>query len=123
MMGERGNGGVFLSAQALQCYKCDLGFWNLCITSTMTCASGEQCFSGVGKAAQVIDIKTKGCLSVAQCNQVSNVTFGSSSVIYSMNKTCCNTDLCNAAPGQTRAALLSLTLATLTGVLVTGTLL
>lgn len=38
--------------QALECYKCKLGFWNLCLTTKTTCENGEHCFSGVGKAGE-----------------------------------------------------------------------
>lgn len=38
--------------QALQCYKCKVGFWNLCITTKDTCDNGEHCFSGVGQAGE-----------------------------------------------------------------------
>ncbi|KAL4629620.1 sperm acrosome membrane-associated protein 4-like [Arapaima gigas] len=111
--------GLFFAAgQALQCYKCDIGFWNLCITTKTDCTGTDQCYSGVGKAAKVIDIKMKGCLNVSECNRVTDVTFTGNSILYQMNKTCCNTDLCNAAPHQARVTLLSLTLATLAGAIV-----
>lgn len=41
-----------ISGQALQCYKCKLGFWNLCITTKTTCEEGEHCYSGVGTAGK-----------------------------------------------------------------------
>ncbi|XP_029920265.1 prostate stem cell antigen-like [Myripristis murdjan] len=103
---------------ALQCYKCDIGIGKLCITSKTTCAQGELCFSGEGKAAGFMNIKMKGCLEVAKCNKTENVDFPTqdNTTIYSMTKTCCDTDLCNAAPGLPRSTALPLTLATLTAV-------
>ncbi|XP_042363160.1 sperm acrosome membrane-associated protein 4-like [Plectropomus leopardus] len=109
------------AVQALQCYKCGLGFGNLCITSRVTCDSGEQCYSGVGQAAGFLDIKKKGCLAVAKCNSTEQVNFPTSSsnaTVYTMTKTCCNTDLCNAAPGLPGASGLSLALATVTALFV-----
>lgn len=41
-----------ISVQALQCYECKIGLWNLCLTGKTTCESGEHCFSGVGKAGK-----------------------------------------------------------------------
>ncbi|XP_033492127.1 sperm acrosome membrane-associated protein 4 [Epinephelus lanceolatus] len=107
-------GFCFAVAQAMECYKCPIGLWNLCITTKTTCKSGEHCFSGVGKAAKVIDIQMKGCLEVAKCNMTEDVNFPSSSsntTVYSMTKTCCNTELCNAAPGLPGASGLSLAFA------------
>ncbi|KAM9838462.1 prostate stem cell antigen-like [Aulostomus maculatus] len=110
----------FAIGQALQCYECKLGFWNLCITTKETCSEGEHCFSGTGKAAKFMDIKMKGCLAEAECNKTEQVNFPSSSsnsTLYKMTKTCCNTDLCNAAPGLPGSSGLPLVLATITAVL------
>ncbi|KAJ8354535.1 hypothetical protein SKAU_G00221020 [Synaphobranchus kaupii] len=103
---------------ALECYKCDIGFWDLCITTKTTCSPDEQCFSGVGQAARVIDIKMKGCLKPDECDQESTVEFSPNNTIYTMNKTCCATDLCNHAPGHLRLSPVTLTLATLASMLV-----
>uniref|UniRef100_A0A3Q1G1F8 Sperm acrosome membrane-associated protein 4-like n=1 Tax=Acanthochromis polyacanthus TaxID=80966 RepID=A0A3Q1G1F8_9TELE len=91
----------FAIGQALECYKCDIGFWKLCITTETTCSDGELCFSGEGKAAGFVDIKKKGCLPEAECNQTEQVNFPTSgnTTVYSITKTCCNTNLCNAGPG------------------------
>ncbi|KAM7384510.1 hypothetical protein PAMA_011728 [Pampus argenteus] len=107
----------FAVGQTLQCYDCKIGFWNLCLTTKTTCQSGEQCFSGLGKAAGFIDIKTKGCLVTSECNKTKEVNFPSSSsntTVYMMTKTCCDSDLCNSAPGLPGASGLSLALTTIT---------
>ncbi|XP_029370805.1 sperm acrosome membrane-associated protein 4-like [Echeneis naucrates] len=108
-------GFCFAVGQALQCYKCKLGIWNLCITSITTCEEGEHCFNGVGHAVSFMNITMKGCLKVADCNQTKEVNFPTStsnSTAYSMTKTCCTTNLCNAAPGLPGAAGVSLAFAT-----------
>ncbi|XP_036432610.1 sperm acrosome membrane-associated protein 4 [Colossoma macropomum] len=91
----------FTVAHTLQCYNCDIGFWDLCVTTKQTCNAGELCYSGVGKAAGIIKLKMKGCLKEADCNKTSDVNFppSSNSSIYQMTKTCCYGELCNAAPG------------------------
>ncbi|KAM4538915.1 sperm acrosome membrane-associated protein 4-like [Odontesthes bonariensis] len=109
----------FAVGQALQCYKCSIGFGDLCITSKTTCNEGEHCFSGTGKAAGFLDIKMKGCLETAKCNKTEDVNFPSSSsntTLYKMTKMCCNSDLCNAAPGLPGVSVLSLTLAAISTV-------
>ncbi|XP_045914688.1 sperm acrosome membrane-associated protein 4 [Micropterus dolomieu] len=117
-------GFCFVIGQALQCYKCSIGLGELCITTTTTCESDEQCFSGLGTAAGFVDIKMKGCLKVSECNKTKfkDIPSISNSTIYSMNKTCCDYDLCNAAPGLPGSYGLSLTLATITAVFVANVL-
>ncbi|XP_071356438.1 sperm acrosome membrane-associated protein 4-like [Trachinotus anak] len=118
-------GFCFAVGQALQCYKCKLGFFNLCITTEKKCAEGEHCFSGVGTAASFMNITMKGCLAEADCNKTKEVTFPTSSsnaTVYTMTKTCCSTDLCNAAPGLPGASGFSLALATITALLVANVL-
>ncbi|KAK6327309.1 hypothetical protein J4Q44_G00029540 [Coregonus suidteri] len=113
----------FSVGHALQCYKCDICFLDL-FYNKFTCADGDQCFSGVGKAAGVLDIKTKGCLKVTDCNKTTTTQFPSISnaTIYSLTKTCCSSDLCNAAPGLSRLSILHLALATLTTAFMTKVL-
>ncbi|XP_008289768.1 sperm acrosome membrane-associated protein 4-like [Stegastes partitus] len=109
----------FAIGQALQCYKCDIGIGDICLTSKTTCGSGEHCFNGVGKAAGFLDIKMKGCLKEAECNKTEQVNFPSSgnTTVYAMTKTCCDTDLCNAAPGLPGTPGLSLAFAAISAVL------
>ncbi|XP_029023227.1 sperm acrosome membrane-associated protein 4 [Betta splendens] len=109
----------FAVGHALQCYQC-FGFWNLCPSIKKTCDAGEQCYSGIGKAAKVLDIKRKGCLAVASCNQTTTVNYpenNPNSTVYTITRTCCSTDLCNAAAGLPGASG-SLALATLTALFV-----
>ncbi|XP_077599676.1 lymphocyte antigen 6 complex locus protein G6d-like [Stigmatopora nigra] len=105
--------GVFFAVgQALQCYECKIGFWNLCITKKVMCAQGERCFSGKGKAARFVDISMKGCLAVNDCNKTYDVNFPSTSnsTLYKITKTCCNSNLCNAAPGVSSSAMVVTTI-------------
>ncbi|XP_068603313.1 sperm acrosome membrane-associated protein 4-like [Brachionichthys hirsutus] len=113
-------GFCFAIGQALQCYKCDIGLFNLCITSEVTCESGEQCFSGAGEAAGIFSITRKGCLAVADCNKTSEVTVpgDSNATIFNIFNTCCNTNLCNAAPGLPGTSSLALALATIAALMV-----
>lgn len=60
----------------------------------------------------------KGCLAVADCNKTNDVSFGTNSTVYKMTKTCCDTDLCNAAPGVPGTPTLTLALATISAVFV-----
>ncbi|XP_056154600.1 prostate stem cell antigen [Lampris incognitus] len=112
-------GFCFAVGQALQCYNCRIGFWNMCITTKVTCDAGEHCYSGTGKAVGVVDVKMKGCLKVAECNTTETVTFppSSNTTTYTMTKTCCDSDLCNAAPALPSITVLPLALAAFTTVL------
>nr|XP_046191417.1 lymphocyte antigen 6D-like [Oncorhynchus gorbuscha] len=114
----------FSVGQALKCYKCDLGFWDLCYTTEVNCNAGENCFSGVGKAIKFVDIKMKGCLKVNECNKTITTDFPNSSnrTVYNIMKACCDTDLCNAAPGLPRMSILPLALATLSTAFMTKVL-
>ncbi|KAJ4930891.1 hypothetical protein JOQ06_025194 [Pogonophryne albipinna] len=48
----------------LECFRCDLGFWDTCFTTKTTCKAGERCCTGKGKAADTLDVKTLGCVKV-----------------------------------------------------------
>ncbi|KAI4890952.1 hypothetical protein NFI96_024162, partial [Prochilodus magdalenae] len=111
-------------AHALQCYDCKLGFWDVCVTKNVTCDPDQACYSGTGKAAGIIKLKMKGCLKVSECNKTSDVNFPSDSntTIYKMTKTCCSTDMCNAAPGLSLHTLM-LAFASLTSLLAAKVLL
>lgn len=51
----------------LQCFKCDLGFWDACYTTETTCVPGERCFTGRGKAGAVC---FSSFLSNLECHQI-----------------------------------------------------
>ncbi|XP_061597745.1 protein Bouncer [Cololabis saira] len=117
-------GFCFALAQGLKCYKCSIGLGDLCLTTETECKSEEHCFSGVGKAAKFVDIKMKGCLKVDDCNKTKDVTLPGSdnTTIYKMTKTCCDSDLCNAAPGLPGLSGLSLALAAISALFATNLL-
>ncbi|KAF4100050.1 sperm acrosome membrane-associated protein 4 [Onychostoma macrolepis] len=107
----------FAVGQALQCYECKVGLWDLCFTTKQPCGNNEHCYSGVGKAGGFVDIKKKGCLEVAKCNNTEKVHFPTNgSTIYHMTKTCCSTDLCNSAPGHFHVSAVSMAFATISSV-------
>lgn len=110
-------GFCFAVVQTLQCYNCKFGIGELCLTNKVECAAGELCFSGVGKAAGFVDVKSKGCLAVAKCNMTEETNvpgINSNTTLYTVTKTCCDTALCNGAPGLPGTSALSLALATVT---------
>ncbi|KAF4081684.1 hypothetical protein AMELA_G00164100 [Ameiurus melas] len=113
----------FSLGYTLQCYKCEIGVFGLCITSKITCDANQQCFSGQGKAVGFVDVSMKGCLDVGSCNQTSNVNFPTNtSTAYKMTKTCCNIDLCNAAAPLSHTHTLTLAIASLATMLLTKVL-
>ncbi|XP_052440532.1 sperm acrosome membrane-associated protein 4 [Carassius gibelio] len=108
----------FAVGQALQCYECKLGIWDLCITSEKKCNDGEHCFSGVGTAVGLVDIKTKGCLELSRCNKTEQTNFpsNSSNKVYQLTKTCCSADLCNSAPAHFHMSAVSVAFAAISAV-------
>lgn len=42
--------GLQEAEESLECFRCDLGFWDACYTTTTNCSLGERCYTGRGKA-------------------------------------------------------------------------
>lgn len=61
--------------------------------------------------AGVLDIKVMGCLATEECNRTTVVEFLSNKTLYSIKKSCCDNDFCNACSAlQFSLAPLSLTI-------------
>ncbi|KAJ8004928.1 hypothetical protein DPEC_G00141380 [Dallia pectoralis] len=103
-----------LDEDRLQCFRCDLGFWDACYTTKTNCNFGEKCYTGRGKAGDALDIKFMGCLKAEDCEEVTRVDIFSNNTIYVMNRHCCDTNFCNAAPTLPLNTILSLSLTTIT---------
>ncbi|XP_042596719.1 sperm acrosome membrane-associated protein 4-like [Cyprinus carpio] len=89
----------FCLGQTLECFRCELGFWDLCYTTKTNCSDRDElCYVGTGKAASVLDIKVKGCLPMEKCNKTTVVEFLANKTLYTLETTCCEEDLCNAGP-------------------------
>ncbi|XP_028317818.1 prostate stem cell antigen-like [Gouania willdenowi] len=117
-------GFCFALSQALMCYECKIGIADLCITKETTCEVGEHCFSGEGKAVGFLPLKMKGCLKTDKCNLTRDESFPfiSNSSVYSMTKTCCETNLCNAAPGAPGTSGISLVITAISALLAANAL-
>ncbi|KAI4811164.1 hypothetical protein KUCAC02_014082 [Chaenocephalus aceratus] len=74
----------------------------------------ERCYTGKGKAADTLDVKTLGCVKAEECDVENTVELFSNSTIFVMTKHCCNTPLCNSAHKLPHVTLLCLTVAVLT---------
>ncbi|KAF4088102.1 hypothetical protein AMELA_G00079010 [Ameiurus melas] len=96
---------VFCLGQTLDCFQCELGFWDMCHTTKTNCSAGEQCFVGIGVAASVLKIKTMGCLANDHCNKTTIVTFPANKTLYKMTRICCGENYCNGGPEILMASL------------------
>ncbi|XP_061771624.1 protein Bouncer-like isoform X2 [Nerophis ophidion] len=97
--------------ELLQCFRCDLGFWDVCYTTEMNCSRGERCFTGRGKAADVLDVKTLGCVKAEECNMETTVELFSNNTVFVMTKHCCDTPFCNSVLKLQAETLLCITVA------------
>ncbi|KAJ1134419.1 hypothetical protein NDU88_000871 [Pleurodeles waltl] len=86
--------------EGLQCYKCD-GVCTSLIRQNVTCTEGQLC--GIEKhqehhTGNIISITKELCLNKSLCNTAENRTTGLSSapIRYTVNYSCCSTDLCNS---------------------------
>ncbi|XP_006007251.1 prostate stem cell antigen [Latimeria chalumnae] len=84
--------------EALQCKKCNFMVFNsFCLVSkTVNCSAGEKCGIITGSAVGKDVIKKTDCVDAKVCN--TNSTAEYLGIKYTTSTTCCNTDLCNAAP-------------------------
>uniref|UniRef100_A0AAQ5ZVR7 UPAR/Ly6 domain-containing protein n=1 Tax=Amphiprion ocellaris TaxID=80972 RepID=A0AAQ5ZVR7_AMPOC len=99
---------------SLECFRCDLGFWDACYTTETNCSTGELCFTGRGRAANSLDVKTLGCVKAEECGVETTVELFSNNTIFVMTKHCCDTPFCNSAHKLPIYALLYFTAAFLT---------
>ncbi|XP_059364664.1 sperm acrosome membrane-associated protein 4-like [Carassius carassius] len=91
---------LFCLGQTLECFRCDLGFWDVCFTTKTNCSDDELCYLGIGKAVSVLDIKVMGCLPMEACNKTKVVEFLPNKTLYTLKPSCCEEDLCNAGPSM-----------------------
>ncbi|KAM8734175.1 protein Bouncer-like [Acanthopagrus schlegelii] len=106
--------GLVEEEESLKCFRCDLGFWDACYTTETNCSLGERCYTGRGKAADTLDIKTLGCVKAEECGEETTVELFSNNTIFVMTKHCCDTPFCNSAHQLRVTTLLYLTVAVLT---------
>uniref|UniRef100_A0A671UJT1 UPAR/Ly6 domain-containing protein n=1 Tax=Sparus aurata TaxID=8175 RepID=A0A671UJT1_SPAAU len=106
--------GLAEEEELLKCFRCDLGFWDACYTTETNCSLGERCYTGRGKAADTLDIKTLGCVKAEECGEETIVELFSNNTIFVMTKHCCDTPFCNSAHKLRVTTLLYLTVAVLT---------
>ncbi|KAJ3598137.1 hypothetical protein NHX12_001651 [Muraenolepis orangiensis] len=83
--------------ELLECFRCDLGLWDACYTTTVYCLSGESCFTGRGKAAGLLEVKTQGCVRTEECGRETTLELYPNATVYTVTKHCCQAPLCNAA--------------------------
>ncbi|XP_035493311.1 sperm acrosome membrane-associated protein 4-like [Scophthalmus maximus] len=107
--------------ELLECFRCDLGFWDACYTTETNCSLGERCFTGRGKAADVLDVKTLGCVKAEECDVETTVELFPNRTVFVMTKRCCDTPFCNSAHTCPICTLLYLTVALLTACRITDT--
>ncbi|CAK6960666.1 sperm acrosome membrane-associated protein 4-like [Scomber scombrus] len=98
----------------LDCFRCDLGFWDACYTTKIQCSLGERCYTGRGKAADVLDIKMLGCVKADECDVETTVELFPNKTVLVLTKHCCDTPFCNSAHRLPVDTLLYLTVALLT---------
>ncbi|XP_047455397.1 protein Bouncer-like [Mugil cephalus] len=104
----------------LECFRCDLGFWDACYTTETNCSLGERCYTGRGKAADALDIKMLGCVKAEECDVETTVELLMNKTIFTMTKHCCDTPFCNSAHKLPVYTLLYLSTALLTAWHFTG---
>ncbi|XP_067094833.1 protein Bouncer-like [Osmerus mordax] len=107
---------TLLEQEPLECFRCDLGFWDACFTTKTNCSAGERCYTGRGRAADVLDVKMLGCVRAEECEVVTRVEIFPNTTFYTMTRSCCDTDLCNTAPSLPLTTPLPLAVASLSAI-------
>ncbi|KAK2844557.1 hypothetical protein Q5P01_011216 [Channa striata] len=87
----------FEGEELLECFQCELGFWDACYTTKTSCSHGERCYTGRGKAADILDVKTLGCVKAEECDVESTMELFFNKTIFVMTRHCCDTPFCNTA--------------------------
>uniref|UniRef100_A0A3Q3W6Q8 UPAR/Ly6 domain-containing protein n=1 Tax=Mola mola TaxID=94237 RepID=A0A3Q3W6Q8_MOLML len=99
--------------ESMKCFRCDLGFWDVCYTTETNCSLGEVCFTGRGKAGDSLDIKTLGCVRAEECGVETTVELFMDKTIFVMTRHCCGTSFCNSAQELQISTFFYLTVAAL----------
>uniref|UniRef100_A0A3Q1HAC5 UPAR/Ly6 domain-containing protein n=1 Tax=Anabas testudineus TaxID=64144 RepID=A0A3Q1HAC5_ANATE len=102
---------LFQKEELLQCFRCDLGLWGACYTTETNCSRGERCYTGQGRAADVLDIKTLGCVKAEECEVETTVEVFPSQTVFVLTRHCCDTPFCNMAHKDPIYTFLYLTVA------------
>uniref|UniRef100_A0A3Q4H527 UPAR/Ly6 domain-containing protein n=2 Tax=Neolamprologus brichardi TaxID=32507 RepID=A0A3Q4H527_NEOBR len=95
----------------LECFRCDLGFWDACYTTETKCNLGERCYTGRGRAGDALDIKMLGCTQAEECEVETTFEIFPNNTIFVMTKHCCDTPFCNSASKLSICALMYITVA------------
>ncbi|XP_062386072.1 lymphocyte antigen-6, epidermis [Sardina pilchardus] len=88
----------FVMAESLRCNSCAVGLLGKCLLSSeKTCSGSEdRCYTGKAEfnITGAVTFETSGCLVNTSCVKSTGSVLG---VGYTVTRTCCSTDLCNAA--------------------------
>ncbi|KAK7886780.1 hypothetical protein WMY93_026401 [Mugilogobius chulae] len=107
-LGQMMDTAVYQEEDFLECFRCDLGFWDACYTTKTNCSPTQRCYTGRGIAADVLDVKTLGCAKAEECGVVTTVELFPNKTVFIMTKHCCDTPLCNSAHTRQLNSLLLL---------------
>ena len=80
------------------------------------CFFGVKCVTSVCSLADVLDVKILGCVRAEECELVTRVEIFPNMTFYTMTRSCCDTDLCNAAPSLPLITRLPLAMASLSAI-------
>nr|XP_033772360.1 sperm acrosome membrane-associated protein 4 [Geotrypetes seraphini] len=93
---------------ALVCYRCQVILDNdtmkpPCPLIKMLCGDNESCASYTLSATNRSTTLVRGCLETSRCNNITTKVV--KNVEYSMQASCCDTELCNTAAGALQVSL------------------